>query len=128
MNRKEAMHRAEALGREDGNAAAGWYFNNTSPSREDYLRVLTGMRDGDPLLLDTFHSSPLSAEWADGMSPAKLYGDAIEEECLSGLERSIIFTIDVTMHEQDPDKLLSELVDLLSKANCDLNSEGWEED
>ena len=60
---------AAKAGREQGAAAASWYFDGNTPD-EMYLRVARGIEDGDPEVLDSFPSSPLSGEYADGMVPA----------------------------------------------------------
>ena len=43
--------RAEELGRAAGKTAAGWVFDGNTP-REEYQRVLRGIEEGDPAVLD----------------------------------------------------------------------------
>jgi hypothetical protein len=43
--------KAEELGRDAGTAAAGWVFDGNTPE-QDYQRVLRGIADGDPAVLD----------------------------------------------------------------------------
>ena len=45
--------KAEELGREAGKTAAGWVFDGNTPE-EAYQRVLRGIEEGDPAVLDTF--------------------------------------------------------------------------
>jgi hypothetical protein len=72
MNRYETLlSEAEKAGVEHGRAAASWYFDGNT-SRETYEAVLRGLEDGDPAVLDTFPSSPLSGEWADDPTPASV--------------------------------------------------------
>lgn len=65
---------AEQAGREHGEAAASWYFDGDTP-RETYERVLWGIEDGDPEVMDTFPASPLSGEWAGDPTPASVLED-----------------------------------------------------
>src|SRR5690348_7311418 len=72
MNDYETLlEQAREAGREHGKAAASWYFDGNTPD-ETYVYVLTGIENGDPEVLDTFPSAPLSGEWADNMTPTKL--------------------------------------------------------
>jgi hypothetical protein len=68
------LERASENGAERGRAAASWYFDGNT-SRETYERVLRGIEDGDPEVLDTFPSSPLSGEWADDPTPASVLSE-----------------------------------------------------
>lgn len=63
------MQDAYARGEEDGEAAASWYFDGNT-TLETYERVLEGIENGDPEILDTIPGCPLSGEWADGTTPA----------------------------------------------------------
>jgi hypothetical protein len=65
---------AEAIGREHGANAASWYFDGDT-GESTYRAVLLGIEEGDPEVLDTFPSSPLSGEWADSYSLADLASD-----------------------------------------------------
>ena len=86
----EALKQAELLGRIHGVDAASWYFDgNTSPMV--YEATLSGIEDGDPMVLDTFPSSPLSGEWADSFSMRDLaeeFGvdtEDYEQDCWLGM-------------------------------------------
>lgn len=68
------LDRARAMGAEHGKAAASWYFDGNT-SLDAYAAVLKGIEDGDPAILDTFPSSPLSGEWADDPTPATVLED-----------------------------------------------------
>lgn len=61
---------AAELGTEHGHAAGTWVLDGNS-SVETARRILTGLDDGDPEVLDT-QPAPLSGEWADGPTPASL--------------------------------------------------------
>lgn len=63
--------RARELGADHGRAAASWFFGGNT-SRETYAAVLKGIEEGDPAVLDSFPGSPLSGEWADGMTMGRL--------------------------------------------------------
>lgn len=65
------LEQARKLGAEHGRNAASWYFDGNT-SAETYAKVLRGIEDGDPEVLESFPSGPLSGEWADGMTPALL--------------------------------------------------------
>jgi len=63
------VDRAEELGASCGRDDAGWYFDGNT-SAETYARVLQGLEDGDPAIVDTFPANPLSGEWAYGITSA----------------------------------------------------------
>src|SRR3972149_10934608 len=71
MNKTEQglLDKAEELGRNDGTDAASWYFDRTEPKRADFMRVLKGIQDGDPEIMDTLPSSPGDA----AATPNELY-------------------------------------------------------
>lgn len=149
MTKKEALARAGRIGADEGRSAAGWYWDRTDPQREDFLKVLKGIRDGDPEVLDTFMSGSLSGEWADDRTPktlfdeigitdrqAMLYGDelcdeyerafnqvysdSIEIECEEQLRETHIFHLEFELIEQDPEKVLSAMSDAAAKMDCSL--------
>jgi hypothetical protein len=97
---------AREMGREAGRAAASWYFDGNT-TREHYARVLQGIEDGDPEIMDTIPSAPLSGEWADDPLPGDIlralgvdeydeqtdnylnvYADGYEEAALAHIEDS----------------------------------------
>lgn len=149
MKKAELFAAAAKIGHQHGNMAAGWYFDRSDAGREDFLKVLKGIDDGDQAILDTFQSSPLSGEYADDMNPQRLYeeieakpwqiehyGDELCEayercyydsyetsvvnECLEQLRRNVIFHVEVELDRQDEHKLLSDIEELLAKANASL--------
>lgn len=63
--------RARELGDEHGKNAASWYFDGNTDDNT-YRAVLDGLENGDPQILDTIPGSPLSGEWADGMTMGRL--------------------------------------------------------
>ncbi len=66
--------RAREMGEDHGRAAASWYFDGNT-STETYRTVLRGIDDGDPMILATFPSAPLSGEWSDSPTPASVLAD-----------------------------------------------------
>src|SRR5262245_57351269 len=70
---RDILKKAEQDGRGAGANSAMWYYDRSEPTRENLLKVLKGMDDGDPEILDTFVSGSLSGEWADDMTPKRLY-------------------------------------------------------
>jgi len=87
------------LGREHGEAAGSWVTDgNTEP--ETYLKLQQGMQDGDPEILDMLPHSPLSGEFADSMTPNKLYAELeLTELQLRNWEEST--ELDVLCEEYD---------------------------
>ncbi len=148
MARKpDLLHNARIAGMQLGDSVAGWYFDSTTPGREDFLKVLKGIEDVDPEILDTFNDRPLSGEYAGDMTPQQLYADlemtdrqielygdeictqyedgyheayenAIVNTCREQLRRVMIFHIEVETIDQDEQKLLAKLDELLIKAGC----------
>lgn len=106
----QGLQSAEALGRSDGENAAGWWEQDAVGGRAsgDVLltasTVLAGLEAGDPAVIDGLPSADLSGEWADGMTPRRL-----AEECL-GIE-------DAGVSEQ------GDIVDQL----CDAYEQGFSE-
>jgi len=69
----DVLERAEQEGFEHGVTAGSWLLDGNS-SEEAARRLLTGIEDGDPEILDALPSSPLSGEWADSLTPADVLG------------------------------------------------------
>ena len=67
----EIQERAYTLGEEMGKAAASWVFDGNT-TRETYARVLKGVEDCDPEIMDMYRVPDLSGEWADEMTPQRL--------------------------------------------------------
>jgi len=154
----QLIDQAEELGREAGNAAATWYYDRSEPSREDFLAVLKGIRECDPVIMDTFMSGSLSGEFADDMTPMKLYellgietqttlnaiGDAVcdawergfntayqravETETIEYLRTNYTFMIELELIEQDPHKLMSDMLDVALRQNVSLVEESISEE
>jgi hypothetical protein len=57
---------AEALGQQHGAAAGSWVIDGNT-TRETARAIVQGYEDGDPGVMDMC-PSPLSGEWADGMT------------------------------------------------------------
>lgn len=59
---------AHARGVEDGRAAGSWVLDGNS-SEDTARAILQGIEDGDPAVMDSLPSAPLSGEFADGLLP-----------------------------------------------------------
>lgn len=83
----EAKVEAEKLGKQHGEAAGSWFFDGNT-SEATYRRVWRGMEDGDPEIMDSLPSNPLSGEFADGLTPAGLLREiGWNEESVSAQEQ-----------------------------------------
>lgn len=75
---KEERH-AYDIGRRHGRNAADWAIQDlwggraTRGEKENAQRILKGIEEGDPEVMDAFKLPDLSGEWADGMTPQSLY-------------------------------------------------------
>lgn len=58
---------AYELGKQMGLEAASWLLDGNSP-RDVAERLLRGLLEGDPLILDSLPSNPLSGEWAGSLT------------------------------------------------------------
>lgn len=65
----DLLERAEQEGYDAGAAAGSWLLDGNS-TEADARRLLVGIEEGDPEVLDELPSAPLSGEWADGPTPA----------------------------------------------------------
>lgn len=72
---------AASLGTDAGKSAASWAFDGNTDTNV-YRKVLTGLEDGDPAILDAYGpaSGWLSGEWADAPTPQTLAGDLSLDE------------------------------------------------
>jgi ribosome modulation factor len=70
---EDVLERAEQEGYEAGKAAGSWLLDGNS-SEETARRLLAGIEDGDPEILEALPSSPLSGECADGLMPRDVLG------------------------------------------------------
>ncbi len=72
-------------GKDAGHAAGTWVFDGNTPD-EAYARILKGIEDCDPEVMD-MQPSPLSGEWAGDPTPDSLgkewglEGDTLSEAC-----------------------------------------------
>lgn len=71
---EQLLQEASRLGLEAGTNAASWYFDRDQTD-EDFKRVLKGLEEGDPVILDTLPGGWLSGEFADDPTPQLLYRD-----------------------------------------------------
>ena len=74
MRTREIMRKARRDGRNAGKSAASWVFDGNTKD-ETYKRVLQGIKDGDPEILDAFRTPNLSGEYADDPTPQTLAED-----------------------------------------------------
>lgn len=74
MRTREIIRAAKRDGRAAGESAASWCFDGNT-SRETYKRVLKGMEEGDPAVLDAFRVPDLSGEWSGDPTPSTLAAD-----------------------------------------------------
>lgn len=77
-NYDRVIERATDKGREDGNAVASWYFDGNTPT-DTFRRVLAGIADGDPAILNTFPQPDLSGQHAGTTTGTQLYAEACHE-------------------------------------------------
>jgi len=80
----ELIQAAENLGYDRGTAAGSWVIDGNT-TEETARAILCGLDEGDPATLDLLPSSPLSGEWAGGITPTSLRAelgaeDVTEEE------------------------------------------------
>ena len=78
--------KAEELGRDAGKAAAGWVFDGNTPE-EEYQRVLRGIEEGDPAVLDA--AEPPAIGPAAGYDPGDLARDLGIEPADRALPRAV---------------------------------------
>lgn len=72
MDNFDTLNTAAAeMGTQHGTAAGSWVIDGNT-SDETCRTILSGIDNGDPAVLDSLPGSPLSGEWADGMTPLGL--------------------------------------------------------
>lgn len=64
---------ARRQGIADGKGVGSWVIDGNT-SEETARRILQGLEDGDPEIIDGLPSGPLSGEWADGLLPRDVLG------------------------------------------------------
>lgn len=87
-------------GAEYGRAAASWFFDGNTP-RETYQRVLAGLEDGDPEILDSLPSAPLSGEFADSPTPR----DVLPVNCPPDWEDDLLRAYEDGFHTASADAI-----------------------
>jgi hypothetical protein len=75
--RSEYVHRAETLGVAAGKSGADYVLDGNT-DRGLYHKLLLGIMDGDPAVLDQFPGPDLSGEWADETSASDVLDAATE--------------------------------------------------
>jgi hypothetical protein len=71
--RNDLEVRAHALGYAHGRNVGDWTIDDRT-TRQECLKVLRGLRDGDPEISDMM-PAPLSGEWADDPTPASVLAE-----------------------------------------------------
>ncbi len=79
---------AKEAGAAHGKAAASWY----EISEDNAATVLQGIADGDPEIMDTFPSAPLSGEWADDPTPQSVLSNIGAPSSLDDADRDDLLT------------------------------------
>jgi hypothetical protein len=74
MRTREILRQARIDGREVGQARASWAWDGNTAD-DFFPRVLAGITDGDPEVLDAFNVPNLSGEWAGDPTPSTLADD-----------------------------------------------------
>jgi hypothetical protein len=76
MRTRDLLAAARREGREAGINAAGWIFDGHNTwTREGLERILQGLNDGDPKILDSIPWPNLSGEWADAPTPQTMVSE-----------------------------------------------------
>lgn len=70
---------AYELGNEHGRAAATWLLDGNSTRRQAEA-LLRGLLEGDPMVIDTLPSQPLSGEWAGAATARDILAELGEED------------------------------------------------
>lgn len=63
------------IAQENGKGAASWAFDGNTTT-ETYKAVLKGIQDGDPAIMDRYHTPGLNGEFARGYTDQQLLADA----------------------------------------------------
>lgn len=74
MRTREAIRQATKDGRDAGVGAASWAYDGNTPL-EWYRKMLKGIEDGDPMILDSVREPNLSGEYAGDPTPRSLAED-----------------------------------------------------
>ena len=92
MTTDEILADAEQEGYDHGKSAGSWLLNGNSTTN-DARRLLQGIEDGDPEIMDELPAAPLSGEWADSLLPRDVLGwyeinddDDVADDVLSAFE------------------------------------------
>lgn len=103
------LARATEIGREHGENAAAWWEQDAIGGRASgdvtaaARRVLAGIEDCDPMILDNLPAPDLSGEWAGGYTPDRLYEDcdvdAASLEAALNLDNELCDAYDVAFGE-----------------------------
>ena len=75
---KDVLEQATELGKKAGIAAGSWYFNGPRDTETDQ-RVLDGIENCDPEIMDTLPTPDLSGEHADGPTPKSIFEEILGE-------------------------------------------------
>lgn len=88
---KALLRKAETAGKKAGAASASWFFDGNT-TKETYRRVLRGIDDGDPEILDRFPVLDLSGQWGGGTTDRDVLDDigVDEDEYTAEAEDALI--------------------------------------
>lgn len=106
----KAIEYARSLGAEHGRNAAEWYRADVysssglvprydahgrllSADAENARRILQGIEDGDPAVLDTFPTPDLSGQWAGRLTGPQLVEDALTAAGITPANTSLAYMI-----------------------------------
>jgi hypothetical protein len=67
----DPLEHARAMGKEHGENAASWVFNGPLPDDTSYARILQGIEDGDPAVLDWLPQYDLGRSFPDQGDPTE---------------------------------------------------------
>lgn len=82
---ESALAAAIDLGKSEGQSAASWTFDGNT-TEDTYRRILQGIDNGDPEILDELPAADLSGQWADGLTPRGLAEQAAD--AVDGIDAS----------------------------------------
>jgi hypothetical protein len=100
VNKEQNMLNMRVRGYSDGTAAATWIVDGNTDDPAGYLgRLLAGMADGDPQIMDELPAPRLSGEYADDPS----WNDILRDEC-EGAEFILEHDLDGDLYDAYEDK------------------------
>jgi hypothetical protein len=84
MHYAEMIEKAKELGKDAGTNAAEWFiqetFTKSNQARQNAERLIEGINEVDPMVMDALPVCDLSGEWADSMTPERLWVEVAGRE------------------------------------------------